>query len=106
VKTPNLEWADAVFDPWIGCTKVSSGCAMCYAETQQVGKVKWGKGAARERTSKKEWNQPIAWNQAAWMLGGRMRVFCGSLCDVFDEEVDEAWRDDLWQLIESTPNID
>lgn len=36
----------------------------------------------------------------------RRRVFCASLADVFDNEVDPAWRDDLWQLIQDTPNLD
>lgn len=34
-----------------------------------------------------------------------MRVFCASLADVFDNEVDPNWRDDLWRLIKQTPNL-
>lgn len=26
-----IEWTDHTFNPWIGCTKVSPGCANCYA---------------------------------------------------------------------------
>ena len=29
----NIEWTDATFNPWRGCTKVSLGCRNCYAET-------------------------------------------------------------------------
>lgn len=36
----------------------------------------------------------------------RRRVFCASLADVFDNEVDTAWRDELMGLIVSTPNLD
>lgn len=36
----------------------------------------------------------------------RRRVFCASLADVFDNEVPEQWRYDLWQLIHATPNLD
>ncbi|WP_449393418.1 phage Gp37/Gp68 family protein [Eoetvoesiella caeni] len=36
----------------------------------------------------------------------RQRVFCSSLADVFDNEVDPAWRADLFRLIEKTPNLD
>jgi hypothetical protein len=25
-----IEWTDHTFNPWIGCTKVSPGCAHCY----------------------------------------------------------------------------
>lgn len=34
------------------------------------------------------------------------RIFCASLSDVFDNEVDPSWREDLFALIESTPNLD
>lgn len=40
-----------------------------------------------------------------WMPA-RRRVFCASLADVFDNEVPEQWRDDLFTLIERTPNLD
>ena len=40
------------------------------------------------------------------MQPARRRVFCASLADVFDNEVDPAWRADLFDLIAATPNID
>ncbi len=36
----------------------------------------------------------------------RLRVFCASLADVFDNQVDPAWRSDLFELIKKTPNLD
>ncbi|KZC32630.1 MULTISPECIES: phage Gp37/Gp68 family protein [unclassified Rhodanobacter] len=36
----------------------------------------------------------------------RRRVFCASLADVFDNEVDPQWRSDLLDVIDATPNID
>lgn len=36
----------------------------------------------------------------------RARVFCASLADVFDTAVDPSWREDLFALIEATPNLD
>lgn len=36
----------------------------------------------------------------------RRRVFCASLADVFDNEVDPAWRSDLFNLIADTPHLD
>lgn len=35
----------------------------------------------------------------------RRRVFCASLADIFDNEVDPAWRADLFALIAATPNL-
>lgn len=33
-------------------------------------------------------------------------MFCSSLADVFDNEVDPQWRHDLFMLISETPNLD
>ncbi len=36
----------------------------------------------------------------------RPRVFCASMADVFDNEVNPSWRADLFRLINATPNLD
>jgi protein gp37 len=58
----------------------------------------------------KNWNDPVRWNakEAAFFAehGRRQRVFCASMADVFDNEVDPMWRADLFQLISDTPNLD
>ena len=40
------------------------------------------------------------------LMESRRRVFCASLADVFDNEVPEAWRFDLLNLIADTPALD
>lgn len=40
------------------------------------------------------------------VIVARRRVFCASLADVFDNEVDIAWLIDLFELIRNTPNLD
>ena len=103
-----IEWADKTFNPWIGCTKVSPACDNCYAEDmmdRRYGRARWGAGEDRVRTSVSNWKQPLKWNREAAAAGERPFVFCASLADVFDNEVDPAWRYDLMQLIEATPNL-
>lgn len=103
-----IEWTDHTFNPWIGCTKVSPACDGCYAENlmaNRYGRVQWGAGEDRQRTSVANWRKPIAWDKQAKQLGTRPYVFCASLADVFDNEVEEKWRDDLFALIEATPNL-
>ena len=97
------------FNPWVGCTKVSPACAHCYAETlmdTRYGRVEWGKGKPRSRTSVANWKLPLRWNGDAARNRSRAKVFCASLADVFDDEVDKAWREDLWHLIGTTPWLD
>ena len=103
-----ISWTDHTFNPWIGCTKVSPACDGCYAEhmmAHRYGKVRWGAGEDRKRTAPANWRKPIAWNRAAAAKAGRTFVFCASLADVFDNEVDPKWRADLFALIEATPAL-
>ncbi len=101
-----ISWADATFNPWIGCTKVSPACDDCYAarDNERRGWVEgWGAGVPRRRT--KTWGDPVRWDRKAAATGYRPRVFCASLADVFDNEVPDEWRADLWQLIRATQNL-
>lgn len=103
-----IEWCDHTFNPWIGCTNVSPACDNCYAEVlmdQRYGRVKWGAGQDRVRTAPANWRKPLAWDRAAQAAGTRPFVFCASLADVFDNEVDPKWRRDLFAVIEATPNL-
>ena len=108
-----IEWTDATFNPWIGCTKISPACDHCYASvstaTRRFG-VEWGAGKPRRRTSPDNWALPERWNRQHEEFfaehGRRRRVFCASLADVFDNEVHASWRWDLFRLIRATPNLD
>lgn len=102
-----IEWADHTFNPWWGCTAVSPACDHCYAEAlaKRTGAANLWKGE-RRRTSEANWNLPLKWNRQAERDGRRFRVFCASMADVFDNQVDREWRDALWRLIGDTPHLD
>lgn len=103
-----IEWTDHTFNPWMGCTKVSPACDNCYAAEMmdtRYGRVRWGAGEPRVRTAASTWQTPRKWNRQAAVTGERPFVFCASLADVFDNEVDPAWRSDLLRLIDETPNL-
>jgi protein gp37 len=136
MKNSRIEWTDHTFNPWEGCTKVSPGCANCYAEARNKRynkgvSVNWGPGAPRRRTSKANWAQPVKWNKEAaealnnWKINVRQfsdsprdaeargfprpdrpRVFCASLADWLDDEVSIEWLSDLLVLISKTPHLD
>lgn len=120
-----ISWTDHTFNPWIGFTKVSPGCAHCYADQQD--KLRkwtaegWGKGKPRKRTSADNWKGPIKWNKERsesvddalhvfgedkYIAPHRPRVFCASLADWLDDEVPIEWLADLLNLIHDTPNLD
>lgn len=101
-----IEWTTHTFNPWWGCQAVSPGCDHCYAEAldKRFGGAHFGPGAERRRT--KSWSGPRKWNRIAAETGTRPRVFCASMSDVFDNAVPVEWRNDLWRLIDETPNLD
>jgi protein gp37 len=106
-----IKWTDNTFNPWMGCTKVSPGCTHCYAETfarNRMGKPGlWGANGQRQVTSDENWRKPLRWDRLAGQQGVRTRVFCASLCDVFeDHPVAEGTRPRLWDLIRRTLNLD
>ncbi len=106
-ETTKIGWTDHTFNPWVGCTKVSAACDNCYAEgwAKRAGRDVWGHGKPRQRT--KTWGEPLKWNAAAKAAGVRRKVFGGSLCDVFDAEVPDEWRDDYHdKIIECCPDLD
>jgi len=82
-----ISWTDNTFNPWMGCTKVSPACKFCYAERDmdhRHGKVAWGPNGTRVLTTT-TWPKPVRWNKDAAIMRKRIRVFCASLADVFEE---------------------
>lgn len=125
-----IEWTHHTFNPWMGCSKVHTGCAHCYAEElmdNRYGKAKWGPQGTRVRTTEANWRKPLQWDRAAASAGERHRVFCASLADIFEnwdgDIVDSKGRQlmkpdiqrrvtmddmrvDLFRLIDATPHLD
>ena len=118
MKRTKIEWCDHTFNAFTGCTRISPACDNCYAA--DIAKRfphafgSWEPGAPRKRTSAAYWRQPLAWDREARKYGNshscaagvRRRVFCNSMSDVFDNQVPESWRRDLFKLIDATPNLD
>lgn len=91
----------------MGCTKISPACDGCYAEAmmdQRFSKVQWGNNP-RKRTGASIWSAPIRWQHQAEQDGDRPFVFCASLADIFDNQVDPQWRADAFEVMRKTPNL-
>lgn len=104
-----ISWTDHTFNIAWGCVKVSDGCKNCYADNLAVryGFTVWGPKAKRRTFGEKHWNEPRNWNAAAERDGVRRRVFCSSMCDVFeDHPTIDAERAKLWPLIRECPWLD
>jgi|ERR1043166_1063018 protein gp37 len=66
----NIAWCDDTWNPWRGCTKVSAGCANCYAEKLVTGRMQgqpYRKGIPRVRHATWTFNAPLGWNKNPWI---------------------------------------
>lgn len=107
----SIEWTTHTFNPVRGCTKISPGCANCYAARDAVRfpniRGIWGDNGTRIVAVPDAWKAPLKWHKKA--LGDalkyeidfdqrlragekptysppeRPRVFCASLADVFED---------------------
>lgn len=64
-ESTSIEWCDATWSPWEGCTKVSPGCDHCYAERMNRWLKKgenWGPGAPRLLYGEDHWEKLLRWN--------------------------------------------
>lgn len=104
-----VAWTDHTFNPVWGCEKVSAGCKNCYAErlAERYGFQVWGRENPRRVFGESHWSQPLAWENKAAREHRRHRVFCGSMCDIFeDHPTTAAELKKLWPLIRETPHLD
>lgn len=106
--TTEIQWTNATFNPWWGCAKISPGCDNCYAEeiARRFHPNCWGANGARRVFEEKHFREPLGWNRKAEAAGVPLKVFCGSMCDVFEKhEVADEYRPELFTLIHKTPWI-
>jgi protein gp37 len=83
-----IEWTDATWNPVRGCTKISPGCAHCYAETF-AERFRGVPGHAYERgfdprLAPQKLAEPITWSKSR-------RVFVNSMSDLFHDEVPDEY---------------
>ena len=84
----SIEWTDATWNPVRGCTKVSPGCAHCYAETF-AERFRGVKGHPFERgfdlrMVPEKLQAPLSWQTP-------QRIFVNSMSDLFHEEIPDDY---------------
>ncbi|KKM87474.1 hypothetical protein LCGC14_1268510 [marine sediment metagenome] len=83
--TSKIPWTDVTWNVCTGCSKVSAGCANCYAATmtkrlKAMGQVKYAAGFDTVVCHPDELNKPLRWKKPR-------RVFVNSMSDLFHEDV-------------------
>jgi protein gp37 len=94
-----ISWTDATWNPVVGCSKISPGCANCYAETLAL-RFGWTpkpwtpENAAENVILKPErLDQPLRWRKP------RM-VFVNSMSDLFHERVPDGFIARVFETME------
>ena len=95
--TSSIEWTDATWNPVTGCTKVSPGCAHCYAETF-AERFRGVPGHPYEQGfDVKLWRArlalPLEWKRP------RM-IFVNSMSDLFHDAVPDEFIREVFQVME------
>lgn len=94
---------------WWGCTKVTSACKNCYAEELAIrsGRIPQGYKVGAPRLLSKTHNAALLrrWDRLAAADARMRRVFCHSMSDVFDQEVNDDWRVNEFLGMEETDNL-
>ncbi|MGH2587792.1 MAG: DUF5131 family protein [Dehalococcoidia bacterium] len=93
----SIEWTDATWNPVTGCTKVSPGCAHCYAEAF-AERFRGVLGHPYEQGFEpKLWPErltlPLTWKRAR-------RIFVNSMSDLFHPFVPDAYVHRVFEIME------
>lgn len=100
MKTTKIEWTDKTWNPITGCTKISAGCANCYAEImskrlQAMKQDKYKNGFILTMHNN-VLDEPIKWKKPH-------TIFVCSMSDLFHENVPFSFIDKVVETIKSTP---
>ncbi len=100
MRTTKIEWTDRTWNPVTGCTKLSTGCAHCYAETmanrlQAMGVTKYANGFT-PTMHQASLCEPIKWKKPH-------TIFVCSMADLFHNEVLFDFIDSVMNTIRQTP---
>lgn len=100
MKTTKIEWTEKVWNPSIGCDKVSAGCKFCYAESfakrlQAMGLEEY-KDGFKFKIVPHRLEEPLKIKKST-------KFFVNSMSDLFHEEMPFEYLDMVFDVIRKTP---
>lgn len=97
-----ISWTDATWNPTFGCSKVSPGCAFCYAETIALkfghSHSKWTPANEAENVQTKEHKL-----REPYKLKTPSRVFVNSMSDLFHPQVPDEYIRRVFAVMNDLP---
>ncbi len=101
VSKHKIEWTELTWNPSAGCTKISSGCKNCYAETMAIRLQAMGVEG---------YENGFKFNPVQNRLYDPFKrkkptvYFVNSMSDIFHEEMPEDYLNKIFNVIEETPH--
>lgn len=96
-----IEWTEQTWNPTAGCTKVSSGCKNCYAETMakrlQAMGVEGYENGFKFTLVPSRLNHPYKRKKPTVF-------FVNSMSDIFHEEMPDEYLEQIFDVIRDTPH--
>jgi len=100
MKESKIQWTGSTWNPTTGCSKVSSGCAHCYAEKWSNNMMRMGKPKYKDNFKvtchEFELNKPYTWKK------GKL-IFVNSMSDLFHEEVPLEFIKKVFKTMNDNP---
>jgi protein gp37 len=95
-----IEWTEQTWNPSAGCTKISSGCQNCYAETMAIRLQAMGvdgyENGFKFNLVPSRLNDPYKRKKPTVF-------FVNSMSDIFHKDMPEDYLDKIFEVIENTP---
>jgi len=96
-----IEWADRVWNPATGCTKVSAGCEHCYAARMAArfecgpfhDVITGGKWNGKVQLHHNRLEQPLRWKKSC-------RIFVNSMGDLFHPSVPDDYLEKVFRVMD------
>jgi len=100
MKSTKIEWTEKVWNPSIGCDKISLGCKFCYAEVfakrlQAMG-IDDYKDGFKFKILPHRLEEPLKIKKPT-------KFFVNSMSDLFHEKMPFSYLDLIFEVIEKTP---
>ncbi|TJV70308.1 MAG: phage Gp37/Gp68 family protein [Mesorhizobium sp.] len=109
-----IEWTDATWNPIVGCSIATAGCAHCYA-MKMAARIEAMGGAPHYAGTTKKVNGSAVWTGKLALAPERIltqplrwkeprRIFVNSMGDLFHENVPDQWIDQTFAVMAVTPH--
>lgn len=96
--TSGIEWTEATWNPTVGCTPVSPGCANCYAchlhgRLAAMGQSKYADPFSTVRPWRDHLDLPHRW------AASRV-IFVNSMSDLFHEDIPDGYIQEVFEVMQ------